>query len=99
MHYFMADEDPTDEQIAEYERQQMRSEDAGNRMRRLLAEELTPDQLETVFNIFRAITSSPSPLRLAEWYEGMIHGIQFVRDLRLNEQTTADMEAANHAEK
>jgi fermentation-respiration switch protein FrsA (DUF1100 family) len=84
-------QEPTPEQRAAMERVKARSEDLMNRWKRLLAEELEPDQLEVLHAAFSHASNSSNPLAVANWYEGMVAAAIFVRDLRLDESTTTPL--------
>jgi hypothetical protein len=82
----MFEMEPTEEQVAAWDRNQMIAQDLYHRMRRLVAEELSVEQLEVLLMMMKAITRSSNPLVMAEWYEGMVFGAQIVRDVRLGER-------------
>lgn len=79
--------EPTEEQKAEWERVKAKNEDLMNRFKRLLAEEMSPEQLQVMHAMISHISNCQSPLAVANWYEGMISASIFVRDIRLSEST------------
>jgi hypothetical protein len=81
--------EPTPEQRAMIDAARARSEDLMNRFKRLLAEELDPEQLEVLHHVLSHIanTRDAPAASIANWYEGMVLASLFVRDIRLDEAT------------
>jgi hypothetical protein len=80
---FMQPPEPTEEEKAAIEKLRMHGEDLMNRFRRLISEELTPEQLEVLGLTYKSIVLQGTAL--AAWYDGLLMGALFVRDVRLGE--------------
>lgn len=82
--------EPTEEDIAkakaEYDKAVMYGEMLTQRVRRMIAEELSHDQLEALQAMFAHISNSAHPIIIANWYEGIVHGTLAVRDIVLGEK-------------
>jgi membrane carboxypeptidase/penicillin-binding protein len=88
--------EPTQEEIeqakANFERAQAYAEMIRDRLKRMIAEELTMDQLEAVHAMLMHITNSGDALAVANWWEGVVHGTMTMRDILLGESDAANKE-------
>lgn len=84
-------QEPTEEQVQAAEDAQARAEAEVAAIRRMLAEELTMDQLEHMHQLFYLITSSNRAIQIAEWWEGVIWGVKAAREIRLGEMTSGEL--------
>jgi len=80
----------TQEEIDEIKMAELRNQELTARVRRLMAEELSYEQIETLNIVFVHIANSQNPGVMARWYEGVTHGIISVRDLVLGESEKID---------
>jgi hypothetical protein len=83
--------EPTPEQIQQAEDAQARGEAEVAALRRMLAEELTMEQLEHLHQLFYMITNSGKAAFIAEWWEGVIWGVKAAREIRLGEITETEL--------
>lgn len=84
--------EPTPEQLQAAEDMRARDEAEVAAVRRMLAEELTMDQLEHLYQLFYMVTNATKPLQVAEWWEGVIWGVKATREIRLGEVTERERE-------
>jgi len=82
-------QEPTAEQLREYELAQMRQQEMFLRWRRYFVD-MPLEDLEMLLLLVSTIGNSSSPLSMAKLYEGMIIGAKWVRELRLGEGTEED---------
>jgi hypothetical protein len=64
----------------------MYQEMMSRRIRRMIAEELTYDQLEALQMILSNVSNSQNPTGIANWYEGIVHGTLTTRDILMGEK-------------
>lgn len=81
----MSEEDAA-EARAQHDRLVMRGEEITARIRRLIAEELSYEQLEALHAMLAHISNSQSAAVLAHWYEGITNGALAVRDIVLGQK-------------
>jgi hypothetical protein len=86
MEFNAATEEEIEAAKAEREQARVRSEVITARVLRLIAEELTFEQLEAFHAVMSHIANSQSPAVIANWYEGMAKGSLAVRDLVLGQK-------------
>lgn len=84
--------EPSEEDRRKVEQLQAEGEAQVAAVRRMLAEELTMDQIELLYNLLYMITNSRNPAVIAEWWEGVVWGVKATREIRVGELSTRELE-------